>query len=724
MVIAHYVGFNSSSRSRLAKRPADNQQIFLFGRHCKQFGCDYILVFKDTPYLGGGQFEHYYRLLNGRGYFRRVNQPVTVDLIFNRGNLPRQPQPPQLINSAELFAIGANKIQQAKLFSDLMPPTFIAHSHAQALNFLRSQPTQRWLIKPTKPSGSRAIQFIDRPDDLVVDDRHRPPFVIQAFVETKLGAPHLANGRHDLRVWFLNDQPLVMAIRQSANDALLANTTSGGQIRHYLAADIPASLFETCRAVNDRLKHTGHRFYSADFVRDEQGHWWLIAINPRPKIPASSANPNLLAIQRRIAFFLVRLAGLARAADKELYHHFKQTRQMTRERRQVVWHQPAKTFVITGADQPAIDQDKLRLADFQKQINKLSRLAPREIQLPLRQTYRAFVQQSLASRELLASRRSLQTSFQAAKFKRANLKLYGELDISLWQASINSLLGRHHQAGNWRERLGVAAHRTVELPQLKSTKLMTLTKGLRLEELRAMLADAPGSNSAKLRHLLINFLSLPAWRVTTDPHQRHSQLAYSQKCLVVPRNIDKRSALKLQRLAIHEIGIHLQRHQFAKLMPIRAFNFGLPGYRRFEEGLAVLLTSQLTGQQQPKGVIAYAALGLALGLDGQARNHHQTQEILTELLALGAVTKKADLTASKLCRRLFAGVDPKAAGAVHLKPKLYLEGTLLAANLLNSCSSQTELLRLMQYRYNPSADYQRLLVDWLVANQSALKEQL
>ena len=711
MVIVHYAGFSSSVRQTISKRLHYNRRTFLVSRYLKQLGCNYAVVLKDTPYLDNGHFQYYYKVMNAQGWLKLINQPIKADVIFNKGGFADHPNCPKLVNSRQFLSVGGDKIRQAEVFKDLMPKTEVVYSYAQAVNYLRSRP-KRLVVKPPNLNGGKGIQFVEKPQHLVVDDDHQPPFVIQDFIETDIGIPQLVSGRHDLRIYMLNKLPIYMSIRTPTGDKLAANTKQGGQISYYRADKIPTEVKRLCQIIDKRLKPYGRRFYSSDFVRDNQGAWWLLEINARPAMPTFDVNPEAEAVCRRIANFLLRAAVISRSPDNHIFYKYKQTRSIDQSARQTIAITPTRQL-MRGVDTKQVNQDKQRLNRFKQDLDNIGQDLPQPIASALKQTYVDLADQAIASRQLLVSSQTTTSHFQPEQFRQANQLLYGQLDKQLWQASINSLLGDHRQANSWRRQLAITHKQPVKQKPPAKAKLAVIVKQLGLQQLIEMVENSSESNLANLNSLLLNFCNLPDWQAVTGPHQRQTKLVYGQRQLLVPRNIDKRSKLKLKRIAIHEIGIHLQRHLQAKITPIRAINFGLPGYRLFEEGLATVLTKHLTGQNQTKGVVAYAALGLALGLDGQPRNHRQTKQILKQLLELEQLTKKANLVATKVSRRIFHGSDLTTPGIVFLKDKIYLEGINLATDLINACGSDESVVKLIKYRYNPTADYQNQLIDWL-----------
>ena len=724
MVIAHYSGLKiAPNKSPEDSHPQDGLYFnFTISRQLKRLGHDYVVVNKDTPYLGEGRFAHHYRIMNALGRLKFYDLPIKVDLIFDRDTIPDYPGLPLVINSAKFLEVGNSKIRQAQLFTKLMPKTFIANSHQQAIDYLRRHNKKLLVAKPDNNSNGRGVQVIDDPTKLVVDDNHcRLPFVIQDFVESELGIPGLVTGRHDLRVYLLNAEPICISIRRPAPGKFLANTYQGGSIQFYPVRAIPTPVKKMCQQIDQTFTKVGPRYYSSDFMRDQTGRWWLIEINARPRIPVSKrANPQVKIAQKRIAFFLLRSAYHKQAIDRRLYKAFKRTGVERRLLRSSKKPSNATRVVYQGIEVKNLGKYRHNLATFKNSLPRLSRWAPTEIAPTLAAIYWDLANNNLLRLKLLTAAQTQTSELQPHLFQLTNQHLYGSLDRQLWQSSINTLLGKHPKAQQWRRQLHLKGKTELKQKPADEHKLRFIVNYLELDKLAQQMKASRFRTSSKfeiLQSVLSNVCQLPGWRVVKQPNQVSASIAYANRQIIVPAQIESYSRRRIRKMAFHEIGIHLQRHMFTRLAPVKAFRLGLPGYEPFEEGLAVMLAGHLTKQRQSKGFMLYGALGLALGLDGQPRNYRQLQTLLEALIGLNYRPAYAKKQASVIVQRVFRGTDHQTPGVAFLADKKYLEGLALATDFINDCASEAEVVKLLRYRYNPLDENQRKLVDWLEANR-------
>ena len=718
MVIAHYSSLNLARHRSLHDSHHKNSRYFTMSRYLRRLGHSYIIITKDTPYLGNRRFAHYYQIMNAVGRLKLFDQPIKVDSIFNKGRIPKHPNLPLVINSHKFIEIGDSKIRQAQIFAKLVPKTFVARSHKQALDYLRRHQDQLLVIKPDNLSGGRGIQFVDDAAKLIVDEKHcRLPFVIQEFVESELGVPNLVTGRHDLRVYMLNDQPICMSIRQPSPGGFLANTHQGGSIEFYPLEAVPSPVRKLCQQIDQALKQTGPRYYSSDFMRDHLGHWRLIEINARPGIPASDvADARLEAVQKQIAFFLLRSTQHRQALDKKLYKALKGAKTERRLLRSTKSTADEVLPIYRGIDMRDISQYRHNLATFKKSIPDIPSKTPPEITLILQAIYHDLADNNLLRLKLLSAAQTDKSHLQARLFQTVNQDLYGSLDRQLWQGSLNSLLGKHPAAANWRRRLQLSDNRRLKQSLPDTNKLNFMVRYLELDRLTEQMRAshfAANSNLKIFQTVLANVCHLPGWQAITRSGRTSASIAYAQRRIMVPPQVENYSKRRIRKMVIHEIGVHIQRHLLTRLVPIKAFRMGLPGYEPFEEGLAVILAGYLNKQPELRSRMLYVALGLALGLDGHPRNYSQTQDLLEQIISLNHRPDYAKRQAQAIASRIFRGTDHQTPGTVFLADKKYLEGIAIATDLINACHSSSEVVKLLRYRYNPLDANQRQLVDWL-----------
>jgi len=132
-------------------------------------------------------------------------------------------------------------------------------------------------------------------------------------------------------------------------------------------------------------------------------------------------------------------------------------------------------------------------------------------------------------------------------------------------------------------------------------------------------------------------------------------------------NLKKRERMPkiyLDRLKIHEIGVHVARYENGCLQPLNLFRFGFPNYLSTEEGLAMYAEEQ-TGVLSPKYKRNYA--GRVLAVDSALKSSFsETYKYLCQFFS------KQD--ALKLTIRAKRGLEDTSQPGGFTKDYLYLKG--------------------------------------------------
>jgi hypothetical protein len=142
-----------------------------------------------------------------------------------------------------------------------------------------------------------------------------------------------------------------------------------------------------------------------------------------------------------------------------------------------------------------------------------------------------------------------------------------------------------------------------------------------------------------------------------------------------------------EAIAAHEIGVHATRAHRGSQQPLRLLSLGLDGYLKGEEGLASYCQQQVEGADLFYGQDRYLALGLALGLDGEARDFRAVFVLMRAYYQLHS--ENADAAADaiirrtwEVCRRIFRGTTGQTTGCVNTRYLVYFEGNVEMWNYL------------------------------------------
>jgi len=254
------------------------------------------LIFVKVDDLNrGGKFLVHYRIsavTEDRVEFEKINKQYIPDIVINRvkdrlyESKFIKNAPWQVYNTPKIASLG-NKSVSLKLFYDLMPNGFqVAKSGDCSSISSFIDKAKDWVIKPLRLNGGRDIELVL---GRAIQERlceRQEAVIVQEFCES-VDIPELnIKGRHDMRIYVIDGEIVLMSVRQPKAGEFLSNTAQGGTIKFFKIEQIPKNAKELTLEVVNRIKNLGcHYFISIDMFLTEEG-WMLIEINDQPGLPA------------------------------------------------------------------------------------------------------------------------------------------------------------------------------------------------------------------------------------------------------------------------------------------------------------------------------------------------------------------------------------------------------------------------------------------------------
>jgi hypothetical protein len=201
-------------------------------------------------------------------------------------------------------------------------------------------------------------------------------------------------------------------------------------------------------------------------------------------------------------------------------------------------------------------------------------------------------------------------------------------------------------------------------------------------------------------------LGAESWQVVITPDRTKINVSQEEQLIEIPkgREID---FLKLQKLVMHEVVMHVGRRKHGENSRLSLLGRGLDRYIQGEEGVTKVAEHGIEGTFKTFGAPElHLAIGLAIGTDGQPRNFKEVYQILENVFFLKAIRLKRDSESAKKeaktkawdhCVRVFRGTDCKTKGVAYPKDIVYREGAIAIWNLVNKDTNEVYKFSIGKY---------------------------
>lgn len=162
------------------------------------------------------------------------------------------------------------------------PRTWLVHSRAQAERTRGFLHSERFVIKPRWGSGSRGVFAL--PSDRPIQRRIPRNTILQEYVEPIRRGPLAGNRIY--RVILLDGAPALSYAKVGKRGQTVVGVSKGATRKVLPMASFAPNVRRMLRAVDQRLRPLGRRFYSNDFRIDPAGRPVLIELNGMPDWPS------------------------------------------------------------------------------------------------------------------------------------------------------------------------------------------------------------------------------------------------------------------------------------------------------------------------------------------------------------------------------------------------------------------------------------------------------
>lgn len=264
-----------------------------------------ILTGQGT-YLGAGKFsKHWYPIKNGSDFIFEERGELTVDAVWDKDHFVTDGKVLE-VNNQDLNEMCWSKQETYKVLGDFHPKTIQVSTLAELEDALNQTPGEKVAVKELVGSSGEGVFVGSKPDAL--KSGLKLPLLVQEFIETGAGVPGITTKRHDVRVVLANGEPIAATLRTPPEGGLKSNIGYGGENRLLNIAQLPKSLLEICKKIDDRLKGYGDfRLYSVDFGLTPNG-WRMFEANGMPGVIAQSRGEQADDYQNKLADFLKMVA--------------------------------------------------------------------------------------------------------------------------------------------------------------------------------------------------------------------------------------------------------------------------------------------------------------------------------------------------------------------------------------------------------------------------------
>lgn len=234
---------------------------------CKKEGWETYILTRKT-YAGGGIFLGAW--LFGKGGFTRINDPVKIDLVYDRsGGITFPPQNDTSVGAVNIRDFKVLCWDKWKTYQEIgkyMPRTFWVGEFDNYKNIISKMKTGRVVFKPF--NGLKGMGIYIGLKDSIADFRPNPKkkYIAQEFVDTSNGIAGITQGLHDLRVVIVNGKVVWSHVRVPLGNSFLANAAMGGNLTEVDYHKAPSSIKKVVDAISSEFYNKfDNPIYSLDF---------------------------------------------------------------------------------------------------------------------------------------------------------------------------------------------------------------------------------------------------------------------------------------------------------------------------------------------------------------------------------------------------------------------------------------------------------------------------
>ena len=260
-----------------------------------------------ASYLGNGVFSDGWTIQNRT--LVPVGRPIKVDLIWHRGSqltIPLTYDCP-IINQPDLERFCGDKVQVAKIFSDISPKTKGINSYkefTETVSEWNFDLESKIVLKKNFLYGGQGVNILPIKDVNESLYENWQDVLVQEFIDSSVGIDGIVEGLHDIRVVTINGEPVYTFVRIPKPGSFLANVSQGGTELPLSLDKLPSNLLELVTKINKRLENYKPSILAADFFNSKDG-FKLVELNSRPGVSNPALSPQDKKFNDRIVQLLV-----------------------------------------------------------------------------------------------------------------------------------------------------------------------------------------------------------------------------------------------------------------------------------------------------------------------------------------------------------------------------------------------------------------------------------
>lgn len=226
------------------------------------------------------------------GKWQRIEKEISPDLIYDKTpgssehklfDLKIKMSKGALMFNSPLFrTLIDSKLSQYAMFSEHMPQTMVALNEKELRESVQKIVSAQIVAKPLQGSGGFGIVIGDK--NRILNESFVYPMLLQEFIKNENGIPGFsAEGElADLRITYINHEPLYALSRIAQNGSLFTNMHQGATSKRVPLEKIPENVWIMAEKIVAKLKLFARAQYSLDFFFAEEGKPFFIEMNSVP----------------------------------------------------------------------------------------------------------------------------------------------------------------------------------------------------------------------------------------------------------------------------------------------------------------------------------------------------------------------------------------------------------------------------------------------------------
>lgn len=298
-------------RDERLKEPRFKENYAECYRYLASLGKVHNVVFYKANFFqfneGKGIFKKGWEFKNGLWNKKNNLRP---DIIFDKGSS----QPAEIlktrilekyfdiVNNLDLTLLLDNKLYSYLLFPSLFAKTSLVSNQNELKRALQLIPSNKVVFKFPIGSGGFGVKILNRKE--ASRFKIKKQVIIQEFIDTSRGYKNIVKGVHDLRTFVINGKIVYAYFRLAKKGSFLSNIHQGGVMINIKNNQVPASVKELIRKIDQRIKIFYPRILGIDFFFNPQGKPYLVEVNVKPGI---YFYPEDRVLQKRVYLAMIKM---------------------------------------------------------------------------------------------------------------------------------------------------------------------------------------------------------------------------------------------------------------------------------------------------------------------------------------------------------------------------------------------------------------------------------